>query len=131
MEPPREIVAYYERSAEEERLDSGPSHLEFERTKEILARVLPEAPARIVDVGGAAGAYSAWLGERGYEVHLVDASPRLIEQARQLNARLERPIASLSVAGARRLPQAAGFDGLARQLNRGPRLRSNTRSRSA
>jgi SAM-dependent methyltransferase len=109
MEPPREVVAYYERFAEEVRLDSGPSRLEFERTKEILARVLPAPPARIVDVGGAAGAYSAWLAERGYEVHLVDASPRLVEQARQLNARLERAISSLSVADARRLPQTAGF----------------------
>ena len=36
-----EILAYYERFAEENRLASGSSQLEFERTKEILARVLP------------------------------------------------------------------------------------------
>jgi ubiquinone/menaquinone biosynthesis C-methylase UbiE len=109
MEPLQDVIAYYERFAEESRLDSGPSRLEFERTKEILARVLPKPPARLIDVGGAAGAYSAWLAERGYEIHLVDVSARLVEQARRLNAKLEKPIASLSVADARRLPQADRF----------------------
>jgi ubiquinone/menaquinone biosynthesis C-methylase UbiE len=109
MEPPHEVSAYYEQFAEESRLDSGPARLEFERTKELLTRVLPKPPASIVDVGGAAGAYSAWLAGRGYEAHLVDASPRLVERARQLNARLEKPISSLTVAEARRLPQADGF----------------------
>lgn len=108
MEPPREVVAYYERFAEESRLGSGPSRLEFERTKDILARILPAPPARIIDVGGAAGAYSTWLAELGYEVHLVDASPRLVEEARKRNATLPRPIASLAVADARSLPQPSG-----------------------
>lgn len=106
MEPPPEVLDYYDRFAEESRLDSGPSRLEFDRTKEILARLLPKTPARIVDVGGAAGPYSAWLAERGYDVDLVDASPRLVEEARRVSARLETPIASVSVADARRLPQA-------------------------
>ena len=108
MKPLPEVVAYYDRYSEESRLNSGPFRLEFERTKEILARLLPSPPARIVDVGGAAGVYSAWLAELGYEVHLVDASPRLVEEARRLDARLARPIASLAVADARSLPQADG-----------------------
>jgi len=54
--PPREVVAYYDRFAEETRLATGPFRLEFERTKEILARVLPKPPARVLDVGGGAGA---------------------------------------------------------------------------
>jgi ubiquinone/menaquinone biosynthesis C-methylase UbiE len=107
MEPPREVVAYYERFAEESRLGSGPFQLEFERTKDILGRLLPSRPARIVDVGGAAGAYSAWLADQGHEVHLVDASPRLVQEARRRNATLPRPIASLAVADARSLPQPA------------------------
>lgn len=109
MEPLQDVIDYYERFAEESRLDSGPSRLEFERTKDILARVLSKPPARLIDVGGAAGRYSGWLAARGYEVHLVDISARLVEQARQLNATLEQPIASLSVADARRLPQADRF----------------------
>jgi ubiquinone/menaquinone biosynthesis C-methylase UbiE len=109
--PPREVVAYYERVAEESRLASGPFRLEFERTKEILTRLLPKPPARVLDVGGAAGAYSAWLAARGYEVHLADASPRLVDHARRLNASLPRPIASLTVADARSLPQPDRFAG--------------------
>jgi hypothetical protein len=70
--------------------------------------VLPAAPARIVDVGGAAGAYSLWLAAQGYEVHLVDASARLVEEARARSARAATPIASCSVADARRLPQEDG-----------------------
>ena len=106
--PPPEVQAYYAEFPEESRLGFGPFRLEYERTKEILARVLPDPPARIVDVGGAAGAYSLWLAEQGYEVHLVDASPRLVEEARTRSARSTTPLASLSVADARRLPQENG-----------------------
>src|SRR6266851_2576712 len=98
LAPPAEVQAYYARSPEEWRLEFGTFRLEFERTKEILARVLPPAPARIVDVGGAAGAYSLWLAERGYHVHLVDASPRLVDVARTRSAESTTPIVSLSVA---------------------------------
>ena len=109
MEPTPEIIAYYERFAEETRLASGPGRLEFERTKDILGRLLPPPPARIIDIGGAAGVYSAWLSDRGYDMHLVDASPRLVEEARRHNRNLTRPIASLTVADARSLPQPNGF----------------------
>jgi ubiquinone/menaquinone biosynthesis C-methylase UbiE len=102
------VLSYYETYSEETRLQTAAFQLEFERTKDILVRHLPPPPGRIVDVGGAAGAYSAWLAARGYEMHLVDASPRLIEEARRRNATLETPIASVTVADARALPQADG-----------------------
>ena len=60
MQPVREVISYYEKYAEESRLASGRARLEFERTKHLLRRVLPKPPARILDVGGAGGAYSAW-----------------------------------------------------------------------
>lgn len=116
MEPPREVVADYDRFAEELRLEQGPFQLEFARTKDILGRLLPSQPARIVDVGGAAGAYSAWLASRGHEVHLVDASPRLVEEARRRNATLRDPIASLTVADARSLPQPSQAADVVRPL---------------
>jgi ubiquinone/menaquinone biosynthesis C-methylase UbiE len=109
VEPAPEIIVYYERFAEETRLASGTGRLEFERTREILGRVLPPAPARVIDVGGAAGDYSAWLSQSGYEVHLVDVSRRLVEEARKRNESLTRPIASLAVSDARALPQPDGF----------------------
>ena len=108
MEPSDEVKEYYENFPEESRLTSGSSRLEFERTKEVIAGLLPAPPARIVDVGGAAGAYSLWLAARGYDVHLVDASSRLVEEARSRSARATHPIASLSVADARNLPQPDG-----------------------
>jgi len=49
-----------------------------------------------------------WLAEQGYEVHLVDVSSRLVEVARARSAMSPRPLASLSIADARRLPQADG-----------------------
>jgi SAM-dependent methyltransferase len=104
-QPPAEVAAYYAAFAEEERLATGASRLEFERTKEMLSRLLPPPPARVVDVGGAAGVYSLWLADQGYDVHLVDASERLVEEARRRNANRPRPIASLTVGDARLLPQ--------------------------
>ena len=103
--PPREVLDYYEQFPEESRLSSGVFQLEFERTKDILSRVLPSPPARVIDVGGAAGAYSAWLADQGYEVHLIDASPRLIGEARARHTARAKPIASISIGDARRLAQ--------------------------
>jgi ubiquinone/menaquinone biosynthesis C-methylase UbiE len=103
--PPDAVQDYYSAFPEETRLASGSCRLEFERTKDVLARVLPLAPACVVDVGGAAGAYSLWLAARGYQVHLVDASPRLAERARTASARASNPLASVTVADARLLPQ--------------------------
>ena len=105
MKMPAEIVGYYERFPEESRLETGPFRLEFERTKEILSRLLPRPPARIIDVGGAAGAYSLWLADQGYEMHLLDLSERLVEEARRRSVVRARPIASMAVADARTLPQ--------------------------
>ena len=105
VDPQAEVSAYYATFAEESRLTTGASRLEFERTREILGRVLPPPPARVVDVGGAAGAYSFWLADRGYDVHLVDASAPLVEEARRRNQRATKRIASLTVADARSLPQ--------------------------
>jgi ubiquinone/menaquinone biosynthesis C-methylase UbiE len=109
MESSREVVHYYERTAEESRLVTGRARLEFERTKELITRVLPASRVRILDVGGAAGPYSAWLSELGHEVHLVDLSERLVGEARKINATLKAPIASLEVADARSLPQSDEF----------------------
>ena len=67
-----EIEAYYERGGEVERLASGAGRLEFLRTWDVLTRVLPPPPARVLDVGGATGVYAAPLAEAGYDVALVD-----------------------------------------------------------
>ena len=55
--------------------------LELERTKELLLRFLPPAPARVLDVGGGPGVYASWLASLGYEVTLIDPVARHREEA--------------------------------------------------
>jgi ubiquinone/menaquinone biosynthesis C-methylase UbiE len=105
--PLRDVVNYYTRFAEESRLETGSAQLEFERTKELLLRFLPAPPAQIVDVGGASGSYAFWLASLGYSVHLVDATPRLVEDAARRNRSAECRVASLAVGDARQLPRPA------------------------
>lgn len=78
---------YYEPGQEADRLDSGMGMVEFERTKEILLRALPQAPAIIADVGGGPGRYSTWLAASAYEVTLIDLIRRHVEEAREAAAR--------------------------------------------
>jgi len=105
MTPDPDVLGYYESFAEETRLlTGGATLLEFERTKDILARVLPPPPATVLDVGGAAGAYSTWLAARGYDVHLVDLSQRLVDEARRRNEVAQYRIASITTADACNLP---------------------------
>ena len=66
-----------------ERLDRDFYHrLEWEGTVEYLERHLPES-GRVLDAGGAAGRYTVWPAERGYDVTLVDVSRTQLEIARE------------------------------------------------
>ena len=102
-----EIQAYYDAAAEEDRLQNGPSQLEFVRTQHILRRMLPSPPATILDVGGGPGNYALWLAELGYQVHLIDPVPRHVAQARVRSQQAARPIATCTVGDARDLQWAA------------------------
>jgi ubiquinone/menaquinone biosynthesis C-methylase UbiE len=102
------IAAFYERAPEETRLEQLPFRLEEIRTRELIERHAPPPPAVVVDVGGGAGAYALWLADAGFTVHLVDAAPRLIAEARRRSGALERPLASCGVGDARALELADG-----------------------
>ena len=67
--PPDEMLGYYALGLEQGRLDADYFPLERARTQELVLRHLARPPGLILDVGGAAGAYSFWLAEAGYEVH--------------------------------------------------------------
>ena len=95
------IAAYYHQAAEEDRLEQGAFLLEALRTRELIQRYAPAAPATVVDIGGAAGAYALWLAEAGYTVHLLDPVPRLVAEARRRSATRARPLASCEVGDAR------------------------------
>ena len=74
------IRTYYDLGLEQERLESdGEGTLEWARTLDVLERVLPPAPARVLDVGDGPGPYAVWLAARGYDVHLIDPAPLHVE----------------------------------------------------
>jgi SAM-dependent methyltransferase len=101
-----EILAYYEHGLERDRLASGRQRIEFLRIWDLLERCLPAAPARVVDVGGGAGAYAIPLASAGYEMHLIDPVPLHTEQAAAASRQAGTPLAGISVADARSLPIA-------------------------
>lgn len=99
-----EMASYYQQGREQNRLLSGGGQLEYARTQELLLRFLPIPPASVLDVGGGAGIYAFWLAEQGYNVHLVDATPLHIEQARHTETTGGGTIlASMTFGDARRL----------------------------
>jgi len=101
------ILHYYNDADEASRLRSGWFQLEQERTRELILRHLPPAPATIIDAGGGAGVYACWLAARGYQVHLIDPVPKHVEQARAASDRQPAyPLASAGVGDARGLPHA-------------------------
>jgi SAM-dependent methyltransferase len=95
------VVAHYESILEESRLSEGMAEIELVRTQEILRRWLPSPPARVLDAGGATGVHAEWLLAEGYAVHLLDITPRHVNQAR---ASLGDWGLTAQVADARSLP---------------------------
>ena len=99
-----EIVTYYERGDEIQRLSSSGGQLEETRMRELITRHLPAAPAVVYDVGDGPGNYACWLARGGYEVHLVDPVPLHVEQASAASqTQPDHPIAELYVGDARHL----------------------------
>ncbi len=96
--------AYYNQGGEEQRLSRGTGRLELARTREIILRYLPQPPASILDIGGAAGVYSLWLARLGYTVHLVDLMALHVRQAHDASQKQpDHPLASIQQGDARQL----------------------------
>jgi len=101
------ILDFYRDSDEASRLRSGWFQLEQERTRELILRRLPTAPATIIDAGGGAGVYACWLAALGYQVHLIDPVSKHVEQARAASdQQRDHPLVSAEVGDARHLPHA-------------------------
>jgi ubiquinone/menaquinone biosynthesis C-methylase UbiE len=106
---PDEIMDYYQRGDEHQRLLSGLNQLEMVRTQELLDRFLPPSPATILDVGGGSGHYACWLARKGYLVHLSDPVSLHLEQARQASSlQPNHPLASIKIGDARRMEHPDG-----------------------
>jgi SAM-dependent methyltransferase len=101
---PEAIAAHYASGYEAARLHQGAGQLDRERSRELLGRFLPPAPATVLDIGGGPGGHACWLAARGYQVHLIDITPLHVELARQASTRQpEAPLASTEVGDARAL----------------------------
>ncbi len=101
---PRELFEHCADPVQEDgRLFGGNGPLELERTKHLIARYLPPVPQVVRDVGGGTGVYSHWLAGLGYETHLLDAVPSLVEMAINKIPK-GRALASAQVGDARDLP---------------------------
>ena len=99
------VLRHYDTVDEAVRLSQDLGRLEKARTIELVQRYLLPPPATVLDVGGAAGEYSSWLGTLGYEAHLVDIVPKHVEEARARSASEGGTIASCTVGDARALPR--------------------------
>ncbi|MFF3860043.1 class I SAM-dependent methyltransferase [Streptomyces sp. NPDC002209] len=98
-----EIIDFYTRSDEATRLHAtATGTLELVRTRELLRRHLPPAPARVLDVGGGPGTHAHWLAADGYTVHVVDPVPKHVSRAGALDG------VTSELGDARRLTAAAG-----------------------
>ena len=104
-----EILSYYERIDEANRLARGGGQLELARMRELIRRFLPLPPGVVLDVGGGPGRYSCWLAEQGYDVHLIDPVEKHVKQARQASrSQPDHPLASATQGDARSLDHGDG-----------------------
>jgi 2-polyprenyl-3-methyl-5-hydroxy-6-metoxy-1,4-benzoquinol methylase len=104
---PSSMNEYYAELGELARLtETSWGRLEYDRTREIVERVIPDRPADVLDVGGGTGVHAVWLAAAGHRVHVIDPEPRHVEHAALLpgvtastgDARdLDRPSASADV----------------------------------
>ena len=104
-----DIARHYASGYEESRLNIASGKLDRERSRELLKRFLPPAPATILDVGGGPGGHACWLAAEGHEVHLIDITPLHVEMAQAASRRQpEAPLASATVGDACSLSGKAG-----------------------
>ncbi|HLV79713.1 MAG TPA: class I SAM-dependent methyltransferase [Chthonomonadaceae bacterium] len=106
---PEAIADHYASGFEADRLHTGEGQLERARTRELLTRFLPAAPATLLDVGGGPGGHACWLARQGYRVHLIDITPLHVQLAEEASRRQpEAPLASARVGDACALSWEAG-----------------------
>jgi len=75
------VIDIYAEGDEDGRMIHDRNQVEWVRTCELLARWLPPAPAKILDVGGGPGRYAKHLTNQEYAVTLYDLVPVHVDQA--------------------------------------------------
>jgi 2-polyprenyl-3-methyl-5-hydroxy-6-metoxy-1,4-benzoquinol methylase len=79
-----EVREFWDREASS--FDKEPDHglrdpMVRQAWADLMTRLLPEAPARVADLGSGTGSLSVLLASQGYEVTAVDLSPGMIAAA--------------------------------------------------
>lgn len=88
----------------DEEPDHGLAHPTIRRAwRDLLVSVLPQAPARVADLGCGTGTLTRLLTDEGYTVDGLDFSPEMLE-----HARAKVPEARFEVGDANDPPLAAG-----------------------
>jgi S-adenosylmethionine-dependent methyltransferase len=77
------VEKFYDQNAQEEWDRLERHKIEFHVTMWALLEFLPDAPAKLIDIGGGPGRYAITLAQRGYRVTLVDLSNGNLELAKQ------------------------------------------------
>ncbi len=70
--------------SENERHEDGFGQIQRQRTLNILKQHLNGQSLKIIDIGGATGAYSFDLAKAGHNMHLLDIVPAHIEKAERI-----------------------------------------------
>ncbi len=99
-----EDAATYDRSLSHGLTESGAAAA----WRALLARLLPPAPARVLDVGAGTGAMSLLVAELGHSVTAVDLSPGMLAHAARKAT--ERGLSVATVVGRADEPPAGPFD---------------------
>lgn len=105
MPTPTINTFYNSTGMETDRLEQHVFQLEKLRTQEIILRYL-KSNMVIADIGGATGVYSFWLHDMGNAVSLLDAAEFHIEMAKSIAEKQNKPLASITLGDARKLPYA-------------------------
>ncbi len=102
-----DVTDHYASGYEAGRLQRSQGRIEAERTRELLDRLLPQAPCDVLDIGGGPGDHACWLARRGHRVHLIDIVPEHVELARRFSKQqADAPLVGAEVGDARLLTQA-------------------------
>ncbi len=106
-----EVIAHYTEYDEAGRLFRKPVEAGARAHAGIAAAPSPAGAATVADIGGGPGAHAFWLADQGYHVHLLDLTPKHIEQVRAHVAQTGIALADIREGDGRALPYAdACFD---------------------